>query len=138
MQRGNPNDATIDIPLNPVTTNGSSNNLVQPKSTEKNNYNEKTGEKKSRFGGRRHKKDRNDKKTGHVGYDGEEDTIGAMGRIYKKIADFSIVTRYFLYVLPLGLLIAVPIVVGATAAKNAKIGDVRIVWFFSWVEIGKM
>ncbi|KAI9661171.1 MAG: hypothetical protein M1821_009498 [Bathelium mastoideum] len=135
MQRGNPNDATIDIPLNPVTTNGSSNHLAQSTSGDKKNYNEKTSEKKSMFGGRRHKKERNTKQTGHVGYDGEMDTITTMGKIYKKIADFSIVTRYFLYVLPLGSMIAIPIVVGATAAKKAEIGDVRIVWFFTWVEI---
>ncbi|KAF2236735.1 hypothetical protein EV356DRAFT_481558 [Viridothelium virens] len=135
MQRGNPNDATIDIPLHPVTTNGSSNNLVKSPTAEKNNYNEKKSEKKSRFGGRRHKKEHNAKPTGHVGYDGEEDTITTMGKIYKKIADFSIVTRYFLYVLPLGLIIAIPIIIGATAAKGAKIAEVRIVWFFSWVEI---
>ena len=137
MQRGNPNDATIDIPLNPVTTNGSKKNLVTTQSAEKNKYNEKSNTKKHRFSGRRHLKDRDAKKTGHVGYDGEEDTITTMGRIYKKIADFSIVTRYFLYVLPLGLAIAVPIIVGATAAQKAKIGDVRIVWFFTWVEIGE-
>lgn len=32
-------------------------------------------------------------------------------------------------------MIAIPIIVGATAAKDAKIGSVRIVWFFTWVEI---
>ena len=135
MQRGNPNDATIDIPLHPVTTNGSNSNLAQLSSGEKRDYIEKTSQKKGLFGGRRQKKEHGSKRTGHVGYDGEEDTITTMGRIYKKIADFSIVTRYFLYVLPLGLIIAVPIVVGATVAKKAKIGDVRIVWFFTWVEI---
>ncbi|KAH0085288.1 hypothetical protein KCU96_g10390, partial [Aureobasidium melanogenum] len=70
-----------------------------------------------------------------VGYDGEEDTLNRMGRIYNKILNFSIVTRYFVYVSPLALCIAVPIIVGATAAQNAKIGGVPIVWFFTWIEI---
>lgn len=75
--------------------------------------------------------------TGVKGYDGEEDTITAMGRFYTKFMNFSIVTRYFVYVAPVGLAIAVPIVVGATAAKHAEIGGVKIVWFFTWVEIGE-
>ncbi|KAL8744805.1 MAG: hypothetical protein Q9184_007952 [Pyrenodesmia sp. 2 TL-2023] len=58
-----------------------------------------------------------------------------MGKIYDKVLNFSIVTRYFLYVLPLALLIAIPIIVGATAKQKAAIGGVRIVWFFTWVEI---
>lgn len=72
-----------------------------------------------------------------VGYDGEEDTLNRMGRIYNKILNFSIVTRYFVYVSPLALCIAVPIIVGATAAPNAKIGGVPIVWFFTWIEVGE-
>jgi hypothetical protein len=57
------------------------------------------------------------------------------GKIYDKIWRFSIITRYFLYVAPLALCIAVPIVIGATTAKEAAIGGVRIVWFFTWVEV---
>ncbi|KAI9699537.1 MAG: hypothetical protein M1820_007168 [Bogoriella megaspora] len=135
MQRGNPNDATIDIPLHPVTTNGSSHNNLVKTTSEKQQFKETTTEKKHHFGGRRQKKEKGPKGTGHVGYDGEEDTINKMGRIYRKIANFSIVTRYFLYVLPIGLILAVPIVVGATAAQKAQIGGVRILWFFTWVEI---
>lgn len=72
-----------------------------------------------------------------VGYDGEEDTLNRMGRIYNKILNFSIITRYFVYVSPLALCIAIPIIIGATSAPHAKIGGVPIVWFFTWVEIGK-
>lgn len=57
-----------------------------------------------------------------------------MGIIYDKILKFSVVTRYFLYVLPLATIIAIPIIIGATAAQHATLGGVRIVWFFSWVE----
>jgi hypothetical protein len=65
----------------------------------------------------------------------EEDTLTHMGRIYNKILNFSIVTRYFVYVLPLGILFAIPIIVGATVAPNAQIINVRIVWIFGWVEV---
>lgn len=71
-----------------------------------------------------------------VGYDGEEDTLNRMGRIYNKILNFSIVTRYFVYVTPLALCIAVPIIVGALVSSTPKIGGVPIVWFFTWIEVG--
>lgn len=65
----------------------------------------------------------------------EDGTVTRMGRFYTKILNFSVVTRYFIYVLPLALAIAIPIIIGATAAPKAKIGGVRIVWFFTWVEV---
>jgi hypothetical protein len=70
----------------------------------------------------------------------EEDpdgTLTRMGRIYTKIVNFSVVTRYFIYVLPLALLLAIPIIVGATAGRTAELGGVRIVWLFTWIEIGE-
>lgn len=138
-----PNDATIDIPLEEVPTRSgglrgqSSLSPLRPTPTHHVSF---TGqipqEKRTVFGGHRVKKiNSKGQPTGHKGYDGEEDTINTMGKIYYKILNFSIITRYFLYVLPLALVIGVPIVVGATVAQNAKIGGVRIVWFFAWVEI---
>lgn len=130
-----PNDATIDIPLEQVPSHGgtlrnqNSMSALQPSQTM--NSQEK---RRHMFRGRRQKPEAG-KKTGKTGYDGEEDTITTMGKIYTKILNFSIVTRYFVYVLPLALIIAVPIIVGATAAQHAAIGGVRIVWFFTWIEI---
>jgi hypothetical protein len=70
----------------------------------------------------------------------EEDDgmLTTMGRFYTAVLNFSVVTRYFVYVLPLALVLAVPIIVGATVAPKAKIGGIRIVWLFTWIEIGKM
>ncbi|EDN05027.1 serine/threonine-protein kinase [Histoplasma capsulatum] len=65
----------------------------------------------------------------------EDGTLTRMGELYNKILNYSVITRYFIYVLPLALLIAIPIIVGATIAQNAAIGGVRIVWFFTWVEV---
>jgi hypothetical protein len=64
-------------------------------------------------------------------------TLTRMGRIYTTIVNVSVVTRYFIYVTPLALLLAIPIIVGATAARTAQIGSVRIVWLFTWIEIGE-
>lgn len=137
---GNPNDATIDIPLTSVATNTgarrsnnlSSNDNGQKSTITEQKNNEKAGLFHGDVAGRRKVVN---KSGGQRGDDGEEDTVTQMGKIYDKILNFSIVTRYFLYVLPLALIIAVPIIIGATVAKGAKIGKVRIVWLFTWVEI---
>lgn len=63
--------------------------------------------------------------------------LTTMGRFYNAVLNFSVVTRYFIYVLPLALVLAVPIIVGATVAPKAMIGGIRIVWLFIWIEIGK-
>lgn len=135
-----PNDATIDIPLGPVNTNVSSggglrdpssqNVGLQPINTQNSN------EKKRLFRGRR-TKPTNAPGTGRVGYDGEEDTVTTMGKVYDKILGFSIITRYFLYVLPLSLLIAIPIILASFYSDKdmPKIGGVSLLWFFIWVEI---
>lgn len=137
---GNPNDATIDIPLTPVPTktrarksdSNAPNALgIETKFSEQNN-NEKAGLFHRRVAGRR--KAAKDS-TGNKNDDKDEGTLTHMGKIYHKVLGFSIVTRYLLYVLPIALIIAVPIFVGAAAAQNAKLGGVRIVWFFTWIEI---
>ena len=138
----NPNDATIDIPLAGVpsktgarrTGTVKSSPTQQPMYPSENQNNEKAGFYQRHVAGHRRSVAAK-KNTGHKGGDGEEDVVTNMGRIYNKILNFSIITRYFLYILPVGIIISVPIVIGATAAQNATLGGVRIVWFFSWVLI---
>lgn len=129
------NDATIDIPLERVPSNGvglRSKQTAHGVPGQHSPYNEK----QHLFRGHRHRQTpEQGGRPRPLGYDGEEDRITTMGKVYRKVLNFSIVTRYFVYVSPLAALIAVPIVVGATAAQNAAIGGVRIVWFFTWVEI---
>ncbi len=127
----NPNDAAIDIPLEKAQTKtGVRRSGTFEWTRDGQQMNEKSGSKKRPVAGRRHTKETKGKKGG----DGEEDTITQMGLIYNKILDFSIVMRYILYVLPLAILIAIPIIIGATAAQNGQLGGVRIVWIFSWLE----
>jgi hypothetical protein len=134
----NPNDATIDIPLTQVTTKTGARKMeTSPSgygshsafSTEQQN--EKAGYFPQHVAGRR----KVAKENGRRGAAGEEEVLTQMGKIYNKILNFSIITRYLVYVLPVALLFAIPIVVGATAAPKAEAGGVRIVWIFSWVEI---
>lgn len=65
----------------------------------------------------------------------EDGTLHVMGKFYDKIKKSSFLIRYLFYVLPLGIAIAIPIAVGATAAKGAEIGQIRMLWLFTWIEI---
>ena len=133
------NDVTVTIPMASEQNNGARAPSV-PKSKfsipQYTSSNEKSGVFRRNNGRRKvgsdQAKNRNKTKRGPHG---EEEIITRMGRIYSKFFNFSLATRYFIYVLPLALLIAVPIIVGATAAKKVSFGGVRMVWIFTWVEI---
>lgn len=137
MQSG---DATIDIPLHDMQSNDDRSNSTAPFASNAGGPIKQEAmaerERPHMFHGRRVKRDHAPGETSKVGYDGEEDTLNKMGKLYNKITGFSTLTRYLVYVTPLAACIAVPIIVGATSAPHAKIGDVRIVWFFTWIEIG--
>lgn len=60
--------------------------------------------------------------------------LNAMGRFYQKLFNFSRATRYILYIVPLALFLMMLIIIGATVGTNAKIGGVRMVWLFTWLE----
>ncbi|KAL2802373.1 Mechanosensitive ion channel-domain-containing protein [Aspergillus granulosus] len=147
----NPNDVTIDIPLQSVTSRGQtgarSNNMNIPASPsgaysadvgtpmggEKGGLGAETPPSSHGFGHRRRRPI--DETTGRSLDDPEDGTITRLGRFYKSVLNFSIVTRYMIYVAPLAALLAIPIIIGATAAPNAKIGGVAISWFFTWFEV---
>ena len=130
----NPNDATIDIPLTTVTTNDRGRRRAGTYQSASGSPNEKTTMFTPKVRGRR-RKVRTDGTRNERNQD-EEDALTRMGVIYDRILNFSIVTRYFLYVLPLALTIAIPVVIGATVAKDATVtGPIRILWVFTWVEI---
>ncbi|KAI9681825.1 MAG: hypothetical protein M1829_000570 [Trizodia sp. TS-e1964] len=142
-----PNDVTVDIPLELVdNSNTSSKNIEKVSGRSYEPTSPRMESMKNEKAGLFHRHEpagrRRVRKPGIQGQSSErksfengEDTLNRMGVIYKKILNFSIVIRYFVFVLPLALLIAVPIVIGATVAQNAKLGSVRIVWFFTWIEI---
>ena len=130
----NPNDATIDIPLMTVTTNGGGRRRADTQQSSTGSPNEKSSMFHRHPGGRRRKVKAGDTRNGRA-HD-EEDTLTRLGVIYDKIMNFSIVTRYLLYVLPLALILTVPITIGATVAKDTTVnGGIRILWVFTWVEV---
>jgi len=70
----------------------------------------------------------------------DEGALTSMGRLYEKILNFSVLTRYLLYIIPLSICFVIVILIGLYVAKDATIGateggtkGVRIVWLFVWV-----
>ena len=56
-------------------------------------------------------------------------------QIFKKIHDSSFLVRWFLYIVPLVLIILVPLLLGALVFKQASVGGVRLMWFCVWLEV---
>lgn len=134
----NTNAVTIDIPLTTVITDTGVRPVVRTESSaygHQPTFSDPSQDEKAAFYGKNAAGRRRRENNMRQGQDGEEEILTQMGKIYEKILNFSVVTRYFLYVLPLALMIALPIIIGATAARKSRIGGVRIVWFFLWIEI---
>ncbi|KAL2167949.1 hypothetical protein VTG60DRAFT_588 [Thermothelomyces hinnuleus] len=127
-----------DIPLRPIKSNASSTG------TRKANT-EGMEEKHALFdkavggpAGRRRL--RNDLHRGDTGESSEEASLNAMGRLYHKIVGFSVVTRYLVYVAPVALLLAVPIIVLPLTGDKDRVGlgDQKrhsLFLLFVWIEV---
>jgi hypothetical protein len=112
----NPADATINIPLDDVTQDGGQHAQFASGSPSKSE--EKKGHG---FRGKRRSL-KASLSTGKVGYDGEQDTINKMGQFYDMLLKSSIIVRYLIYIVPLGICFAIPMIIGATVAQGATIG----------------
>ncbi|ORY74137.1 Mechanosensitive ion channel-domain-containing protein, partial [Protomyces lactucae-debilis] len=55
------------------------------------------------------------------------------GKLYQKIMSIGFITRWLLFMVPVAILLAIPIIVGAF--NRAEIAGVRILWFFLWIEV---
>ena len=140
----NPNDVTINIPMTSAPFQSSTGarkadaNVTSFTHKPSHDSSDQTSNEKSGLFHRTHTglgRRRKLEQRGLPQKDEDDGTITSMGRIYNKILNFSVVTRYFLYVLPLALAIAVPIIIGATAARKTTVAGVQITWFFTWIEI---
>ncbi|EEB06947.2 MS ion channel protein 2 [Schizosaccharomyces japonicus yFS275] len=62
--------------------------------------------------------------------------LTTMGRFYKRFSQYPTVCRWFVYWLPLALIFMIPMAIGGSSAgRNARLGHVRILWIFMWVEV---
>lgn len=65
----------------------------------------------------------------------EKTALNRMGRLYTKILNFSIVTRYMIYVAPVALCLAIPIILSQTKVITGSIGNTDQRRFWIWIEI---
>ncbi|PBP18151.1 Mechanosensitive ion channel family protein [Diplocarpon rosae] len=70
-----------------------------------------------------------------VGTDGEEITVTGVGRLYNKIVGFSVVTRYLVYVAPIAMLLAAPVVIFAVVDRNARFAGTGVKAWLFWLWI---
>lgn len=61
--------------------------------------------------------------------------VNYLGRMYRAVRNSSLLVRYFIYITPIAVLLAIPIIVGSTVARYATIGGVAMYWFFAWLEV---
>lgn len=153
-----------DIPLTQVNTSGSTGarkhaqTLAEMSTTTSNTDH---SEKKSGLFHRKSKNEGDGEEAGHIGRrkaikklgdGGRKDSWGdgnglnAMGRLYNKIVNFSSVTKYIVYILPVALLLGVPLVVlPLTGNMDVTVGNVTptdahpnppsLFYLFLWIEV---
>ncbi|KAL6711159.1 hypothetical protein ACN47E_005690 [Coniothyrium glycines] len=124
------NNRTNDIPLQTVVSHTPSDSSPT--------YKDEKAEKPGMFHRGRRRVARVDSRTGAPlpPRGGEEKTaLNRMGRIYTKILNFSIITRYMIYVAPVALLLAIPIILSQTGVSTGTIGGTNIKRFWIWIEI---
>ena len=139
----NPHDVTIDIPLTETTSRGQTGARKWGSNTTPVDSTTNTSEKGPIVGhhyhrgpgGRRRTDTDINEMSGKPAEAPEDGTLNRMGRFYQAVLNYSLITRYLIYVIPIAILIAIPIIVGATVAQDAKIGGVHLYWFFTWIEI---
>lgn len=120
---------TEEVVLSRVRSGGSTGGVrrtTQTGSSSPENASEKMqtggGEKRGLFNGRRRKKELG----GRQGTFDSEYSLNFMGRLYTKIVNFSVITRYLLYVVPIATLLAAPIVVLAIVDPQREIPGLAV------------
>ncbi|ROT43566.1 hypothetical protein SODALDRAFT_355784 [Sodiomyces alkalinus F11] len=121
IRRSHSNEMARDheIPLTQVKSHASSTGARRPNMgagvaqdslTSSTTNNEKHSHLHRRAGAGRRRKNSGLSRAGTDG-SGNEVSLNAMGRLYKKIVGASVVTRYLVYIIPVAVLLAVPLIV---------------------------
>lgn len=135
-----------DIPLANVRSNTSSTGARKAGVSTGLESAERTNSEKNGFfsrktaGRRRAKKEQAPTRSDTLG--SEEISLNAMGKLYNKIVGFSVITRYLVYILPVALLLAVPLIVlFLTGHQNDPVGSgsagpgPTMFSLFLWIEL---
>lgn len=132
-------DQNDGIPLTQVRTGGSRKAGEGVDMSSQDTYNNEESEKKAGFfhthsqrkhAGRRKRKDADGNSENGVALTG-------LGKFYNKVIGFSVVTRYLVYIVPVAILIAIPIIIYAVLKPRTLLGNMNIkVWiFWTWIEV---
>jgi hypothetical protein len=70
-----------------------------------------------------------------IAYDGEEDTVNSLGKVYDRVLNFHRITRYAVYILPVSILLAIPLIIFATVAKGARAQGCQLLGLFVWLQV---
>jgi hypothetical protein len=65
---------------------------------------------------------------------GERPNTGC-GRVFVRVHDSVWLVRYFMYIMPVFLILLVPVLLGLFVFDRATVGDVPLLWFSIWLEI---
>ncbi|KAF7533018.1 hypothetical protein G7054_g7465 [Neopestalotiopsis clavispora] len=121
-------DNMQDIPLQQVRSTASSTGARQANQTIGNGFDgtqsPPENEKNALYTGAGRRRVKKPDPPGRVNtVNSEEFSLNAMGKLYNKIIGFSVVTRYLVYIVPVALLLAVPLIVlPLVGHKNDPVG----------------
>lgn len=68
-------------------------------------------------------------------YSPPEHPTSGFGRAFKRVHDSNFLVRYFMYIVPLVLIILIPLLLGGLVFERATVGGVRLLWFCVWLEV---
>ena len=69
------------------------------------------------------------------GFRPPEHPEGNFAKAFKRVHDSNFLVRYFMYIVPLVIIILIPLLLGGMVFKRATVGGVRLLWFCVWLEI---
>lgn len=152
-----------DIPLTQVNTSGSTGARKHAQTIAEMSTTTSNTDLPEKKGGLFHRKSKNegDGEAGHIGRRkaikalgdggrkdswGDSNGLNAMGRLYNRIVNFSSVTKYIVYIIPVALLLGVPLVVlpltgnldvtvGNVTATDAHPNPPSLFYLFLWIEV---
>ncbi|ETS79189.1 hypothetical protein PFICI_09042 [Pestalotiopsis fici W106-1] len=133
LQLGASRSSTLDdnmqgIPLQPVRSTASSTGARKANQAIGNGFDgtqsPPENEKNALYTGAGRRRAKKPDPPGRVNSLGSEEfSLNAMGRLYNKIIGFSVVTRYLVYIVPVAILLAVPLIVlPLVGHKNDPVG----------------
>lgn len=67
--------------------------------------------------------------------DDEDDDETTTDTLFGRLFRHSLVIRYTLYIVPVAIILAIPIILAGTVFRKARIGDIRILGLFVWIEL---